>query len=119
MAHCFFSSVYSLQPALASYMGYPRVQFSGSYRTDLNSKNNDPCNFIKSDEIFIGSNNFEFFDASVTSVVYADGRETQNDALVGQKVISNVRRPLAKFSDLDVDCQNASTVHGLKISIKW
>ena len=100
----------SLQPALTSYLSSPQLHFSGNFRTDCNKKNDDPCNYAKSGAFFRGSNNFEFSDAYVTSVVYADGRETQSDPIVGQQVVSY---PRAKLTDLDVDCQNASTIYGL------
>jgi hypothetical protein len=95
-------------------LGYPRLLFSGSFRTNLNQKNNDRCNYLYP-EFYKGNNHFEFFDAHVTSAVYEDGSAGADDTVVGQGVFSS---PRAKFTDLDVDCQNASTIYGLSMGIE-
>ena len=68
---------------------------------------------------FNGTNEFEFFNTYISSVVYQDGSSSVEDPVVGRHIIGNLERPFAKLTDLDTDCQDHSTIYGLKFGIKW
>lgn len=114
-----------MQPALCSYLDYPRIHFARKFRVDTNAINNDHCNFRMDTEIDakpvihnFGSNSFQFFDTEITSVVFENGKKINLDPLVTKKIVNNVNRPFAKLVDLDVDCQMHSTIYGMDFGIK-
>ena len=107
----------------ASYLGYPRIHFAGQYRGDVNTKNNDVCEYFV-DEPFgqtpsldwneYGTNDFELVSTKVTSVHYEDGTSSLKDSVVGQGFVGNVDRPHAKFVNDYIPC-----VYGLSLGIQW
>ena len=112
-----------------SYLSYPRIHFAGQFRADSDTRNNDPCNYDPQFELnldtngvdwgFNGTNEFQFFDTEVTSVYYGDGTMSTSDPVVGRGIVGNLERPFAKLTDLDVDCQDHSSIYGLKFGIQW
>ena len=117
-----------MQSALGSYLGYPRVHFAGQFRADTDTRNNARCNYRMDKELdddlngdwgFNGTNEFQFFDVGVTSVVYQDGTTSDTDSIIGRNIIGNLKRPFAKLTDLDTDIQDHSTIYGLNFGIAW
>lgn len=116
------------QPALSSYLGYPRINFAGQYSVDTNYINNDRCNYRMDVDIEVtptlhnyGSNSFRFYETKVTSVVYSDGTlesDPSVEPIIDKKVVNNVNRPFAKLVDLDVDCQLHSAIYGMNFGIQ-
>lgn len=68
---------------------------------------------------FNGTNEFQFFDVGITSVVYQDGSTSETDSIVGRDIIGNLKRPFAKLTDLDTDIQDHSTIYGLNFGVAW
>lgn len=121
---------YSLQPGLGSYLGYPRIHFHGQFRADSDTRNNERCNYRMDHKLnsdtngvdwgFNGTNEFQFFNTSVTSVVYENGSISDDDPIIGQYIFSNLEHPYAKLTDLDTDEQGHSTIYGMEhFGIKW
>ena len=74
---------------------------------------------LNTDWGFNGTNEIEFYNAHITSVVNSSGHLSTKDAIVGRNIIGNFRQPFAKLTDLDVDAQMHSTIYGLKFGVKW
>lgn len=120
---------FSLQPALSSYLGYPRINFFGNFRGDSNTQNNDVCNYRPDVPIdqnidtvnwnINGTNEFEFVNTRVTSVLNKDGNTPDTDALIGRSIIGNLGRPLAKLSDGSSREPEVFTIFGMKFGVKW
>ena len=73
-----------------------------------------------------GTNEFEFVNAKVTSVVNKDGvvssdatDPAKRDPLVGRGIIGNWKGPLAKLSDMSTRDPEIFSVFGLRLGIKW
>ena len=62
----------------------------------------------------IGTNDFEFINTVITSVIYKDGNM---DELVGAEIFSNENKPFAKITDLDTDFP-VTSLFGLKFGLK-
>ena len=102
----------------------PRLHFSGHFRADVNTRNNENCNFDLSNRLyppeewnFAGTEEFEFIDAKITSVIDKNGNEDSTSELLGAEIFSNDNEPFAKIVDLDVDFQ-VSSIFGLKFGLK-
>jgi len=67
---------------------------------------------------FKGTNEWEFVDTVVTTVVGKNGEEIPNSPLLGAKIFSNENRPFAKIVDIDVDFQ-VSSLYGLEFGLKY
>ena len=130
MAYQFITNfLSSIQAALGSYLDYPRIHFYGHFRADSCTRNNDRCNYRMDkpfnpdlngvDWGFNGTNEFQLYDAQVTSVIYSDGTSSTTDSIVGRRIIGNLKHPHAKLTDLDTDIQDHSTVYGMKFGITW
>ena len=78
---------------------------------------NDDLNGV--DWGFNGTNEFQFYDVAVTSVVYHDGSTSEGDSIVDHNIIGNLKHPFAKLTDLDTDMQDHSTVYGMNFGISW
>ena len=74
---------------------------------------------LNADWGFNGTNEFSFFDVKVTSVVDSSGENSMNDPVIGQSIVDNLKRPFSKLVDLDVDCQDKSTIYGMKFGVSW
>ena len=115
----------SFCPAISSYLGYPRIHFAGQFRADVNFINNRRCafcskkNYNSTFKSMQGTNEFEFIQSIVTSVVYSDGRLSTEDNLVGHDIITNLARPLAKIITLDHESKIRSSIYGMKFGICW
>ena len=121
----FFSS---LQLTISSYLGYPRIHFAGQFRADSNTRNNYRCWYMKDrdsnidynyDWNFNGTNEFQFFNTSVTSVIYKNGTTSTKDPVIGKQIIGNLDRPYGKLVGLNVQTEEHSAVYGLNFGIKW
>ncbi len=66
-----------------------------------------------------GTNDFQFFNTHVTSVVEASGYVSNEDAILGHRIIGNLNHPFAKTTDLDPDDLIHSTLYGSKFGIQW
>ena len=121
-------SLTSFQLSFGSYLGYPRIHFAGQFRADTNTRNNDRCNYrmnketdpdLNNDWAMNGTGEFQFFNAKITSFVDRNGIRSSKDPIVNHAIIGNLLRPFAKLTDLDVDCQDHSTIYGLNFGITW
>ena len=115
-----------MQPAFSSYLGYPRIHFAGYFRADSDTRNNDRCNYrtdkpinpdTNADWGFNGTNEFQFFDTAVTAVVDSTGSLNTKDAIVNLPIVGNIKRQRAKLTDMDVECQDHSTIYGMNFGI--
>ena len=114
--------IHSVQSALSSYLGYPRIHFAGRFLADPNICNNDLCAYRMDKpppraDSKCGTNEFRFHECKVTSVVYEDGTYSTADPVVGQGIIDNLDRPLAKM--VDNTLSGYTTLYGMKFGIKW
>ena len=66
---------------------------------------------------FNGTGEFEWFEVAVTSAFSRDGKQSDNDPIIGKRILSNLIRPYAKLTDLDTDCQKRSTIYGMKFGL--
>lgn len=71
-----------------------------------------------------GTNEFEFVNTKVTSVLDNNGKlfhdsTNDKDPLVGRSIIGNWDRPLAKISDMSTRDPEIFTVFGMRFGIKW
>ena len=125
--YCNFSSPFSVLVKLSSssYLGYPRINFEGYFRADANTRNNDRCNYrpgkvnndMNADWGFNGTGEFEWFEVAVTSAFSQEWQQSDNDPLIGKRILSNLIKPYAKLTDLDTDCQGRSTIYGMKFGL--
>ena len=63
-----FIIIYYLRTAISSYLDVPRLHFNGHFRADVNTRNNDNCNFDLNNRLdpqeewnFAGTEEFEIF----------------------------------------------------------
>lgn len=116
--------------ALSSYLGYPRINFQGHFRADSNTHNNDVCNYhdapIPTDHYVDwnsdGTNEFEFVNAKVTSVVWNDGsvhEKSTEDPIIGHSIIGNIDGPISKIADGSTRDPEIFTIFGMQFGIKW
>ena len=108
----------------SSYLDVPRIHFAGKFRADVNTRNNDPCNFETSLPVsdgpewnYNGTAEWEFIDTRITSVIDHNGNNDPKSPLIGAELFSNEEKPLAKIVDLDVDFQ-LSSLYGLKVGLR-
>ena len=106
-------------------MDAPRIHFAGYFRADVNTRNNNPCNFNPDYPLsdydewnYRGTNEWEFVDTKVTAVINENGEEIPDSSLLGAKIFSNENRPYAKIVDIDVDFQ-VSSLYGLEFGLKY
>lgn len=112
--------------AVASYLGYPRMHFAGEYRADASTTNNDYCNYRMNEPLNpdlvdwdydkYGTNEFEIVNVKVTSVHYKDGTSSLKDSVVGQDIVGNIDRPLAKLVSSN---NHRCSIYGMKLGIQW
>lgn len=110
-----------------SYLGYPRLHFSGRFLADPSTVNNTPNNYAPENneiadlELYWNPNGtgiFDLMECVVTKVVYGPGDEattSEQDAIVGQAVAAVYTKAPAKLVDLDPDQQNVSEIWGLTL----
>ena len=106
-------------------MDAPRIHFAGQFRADVNTRNNNPCNFNPDYPLsdydewnYRGTNEWEFVDTAVTAVINENGEEIPDSSLLGAKIFSNENRPFGKIVDIDVDFQ-VSSLYGLEFGLKY
>ena len=111
-----------------SYLEVPRIHFTGKFRADVNTRNNDNNTFSagqlnpdqNADWNFNGTNEFSFFDTSIVAVdLSSSGSADPEDPVLSAIISNNADRVLPKIVDLDVDCQKVSTIYGMKFGIGW
>ncbi|MEO6028378.1 MAG: hypothetical protein ABIR79_16050 [Candidatus Binatia bacterium] len=117
-----------------SYLHPVRVHFSGHFRADVSTVNNDPAHFdndnFRSNFQIPGATNgwwqpagtgaWRLVDCKVTRACRADGSSTSDgaeDAAVDLAVREAADRSSAKMVDLDPDQQGVSMVFGLAIRL--
>jgi len=120
-----------------SYLNYPRIHFSGTYKANPSTINNTPNNWdpliyptpneLEKVELYWnpkGDNGFSLMDDCVVSQVdYADGTSTTNpedDSIIGQPVKAILKSdfPLqAALVDLDPMQQNVSEIWAMTLQI--
>jgi len=112
-----------------SYLGYPRLHFSGGFLADPSTINNTPNNYSNDNpdtnqlELYWNPNGTGIFDlqeCTVTKVVYAPGKETTDpsvDPIIGQSVKAVYSKAAPKLVDLDPDQQNVSEIWGLSLQV--
>ena len=115
--------------ALSSYLGYPRINFFGNFRGDSNTRNNDICNYRHGvppnpnidtlDWNVNGSNEFEFVNTKVISVVDENGNTPISDGIVGLSIVGNLNGPIAKLADGSSRGPEVFTIFGMKFGVKW
>ena len=118
-----------------SYLGLPRLTFSGTFLADPSTVNNDPehfdsANFQPSYQLPSqggnpngwwnpnGTGAFRLQDCRVTGVVYGDGticNDPATDAFVGSSITDDASNVEAKLVDLDSEHQMTSQIWGLKV----
>lgn len=110
--------------ANSSYLDVPRLHFNGKFRADSNSRNNKNCNFDVKNKLHppdewnvAGTQEFEFIDTKITSVIDKNGHEDTTSELLGAEIFSNDNQPFAKNIALDVDFK-VSTLFGLRFGLK-
>ena len=113
---------------MGSYLDTPRIHFSGQFRADVSTANNEICNYDVDEEYcssegigwnFWGTGEFAFLDTKVYGAVDKDGEFIKDDPVIGASIFDNYRKPFAKLVDLDVDAQIYSTIYGMQFGIGW
>ena len=66
---------------------------------------------------FRGTEDFEFINTRITSVIDKNGNEDLSSELLGAEIFTNENKPFAKIVDLDVDFQ-VSSLFGLRFGLK-
>ena len=110
-----------------SYLDVPRIHFTGKFRADVNTRNNDNNTFSgqlnpdqNKDWNFNGTNEFSFFDTSIVAVDLSSSDSADpEDPVLSAIIFNNADRVLPKIVDLDVDCQEVSTIYGMEFGIGW
>jgi hypothetical protein len=123
-----------------SYLGLPRLTFSGLFEADVNTVNNDVRHFDISTfeprfqtaqelnpdgsvKIFNGwwnprgSNGFRLSQCVVTGAVDCDGAAVKNDPALQLHLDTQAGRTSAKIVDLDPQFQFASAIWGMRIAL--
>ncbi|MCX4733360.1 ferritin-like domain-containing protein [Streptomyces sp. NBC_01363] len=120
-----------------SYLGFPRLNFAGTFQADVATANNLPPYF--DNDLFEprfqwrmelpdpnglwnprGSGALRLTDVRVTSVCRPDGRvvtEGSDDPVVGGRIADDDRRPNGKLVDLDPQNQMVSEIYGLRLRV--
>jgi hypothetical protein len=120
-----------------SYLGFPRLNFAGTFQADVATANNLVPYF--DNDLFEprfqwrmnlpdpnglwnprGSGALRLTDVRVTSVCRPDGRvltEGSEDPVVGGRIADDDRRPNGKFVDLDPQNQMVSEIYGLRLRV--
>lgn len=120
-----------------SYLGYPRLHFSGKFQAAPSTVNNDPVHFDS--DIFTpndqlpqnkeasngwwnpeGHAYWRLREASVTSVVYKDGTvatKATDDPIIGQPIADGDESVPGKIVDLDPEQQMVSEIWGWSIKV--
>lgn len=110
---------------ICSYLSHPRLNFAGQFRADNDIQNNKRCNYRldypgpQTQSYLSGTNEFQFLDTKIISVVYKDGQTSLTDPIVGSSIVGNLDQPFAKLVDLDVDVQDKATIYGMKFGVSW
>ena len=103
-----------------SYLGTPRIHFTGEFLAEPSTINNDPANFggPTQDQGWNpnGTHRFAFANGRVTALVSDGQLITSGDPLVGAPV-TTPGSPVAKIVDLDVEVQLASKIYGLNVAV--
>lgn len=109
-----------------SYLDVPRLHFSGSFRGDPSTVNNDPENFnprvTNPDPSWNpnGAHWWQFKDCTVKTVIN-DAGEAKNssaeDPVIGSPIESTDTPQTAKLVDLDTEQQTVSEVWGLRVQL--
>jgi hypothetical protein len=119
-----------------TYLGFPRLHFSGSFQADPSTVNNDPYHFDVAefqpdwDEPGPGATKgwwnpdgtgaWRLVDCTVKSLAYADGSTTDDryaDPIVGMPVQSATDRVPGKLVDLDPEQQMVSQIWGMQVQL--
>jgi hypothetical protein len=122
-----------------SYLGLPRLVFSGQFQADPSTVNNDPEHFdtarFRSDYQLPsgpnmnppngwwnpdGSGAWRFYACTVQRVYYGDGGWSDNpadDPIIGAALNSNDAGVEAKLVDLDPEQQMVSMIFGLMVAV--
>jgi hypothetical protein len=117
-----------------SYLGFPRLHFSGRFQADPSTVNNDPyhfddAGFTPNDKLPgagatngwwnpTGSGAWRLRDVTVRSVAYRDGTTCDDpnaDPIVGMEINGARARVAGKLVDLDPEQQMVSEIWGLRI----
>ncbi|XP_065839157.1 uncharacterized protein [Oscarella lobularis] len=120
-------------PPGRSYMDRPRIAFSGLFRSDVSSVNNNPLhfdtkNFKLVDQLIYnpayaswnptGTASFLFRDVTITEACPLVGVCNTIDGVVGEALDTGVSRVTAKMVNLDPENQLVSTLFGLRFAIR-
>jgi hypothetical protein len=110
-----------------SYLGYPRLHFSGEFQSDVSSVNNETTNFddahfdpLSQDQGGAGSWNprgtgaWRLRNCRVTGAVGGEGSPSD---LAGAELQDAGERVSAKLVDLDPQQQGVSMIFGLRLSL--
>ncbi|MBC9726300.1 ferritin-like domain-containing protein [Streptomyces sp. TRM68367] len=120
-----------------SYLGFPRLNFAGTFQADVATVNNlspyfdnnlfEPrfqwrMNLPDANGLWNprGSGALRLTDVRVTSVCRPDGRvvtDTSHDPVVGGRLADDDRRPNGKFVDLDPQNQMVPEIYGLRLRV--
>lgn len=112
-----------------SYLGYPRLHFSGSFLADPSTINNIPNNFSNRNsnlsQLELGWNPngtgiFDLKECTVTKVIYSPGNETSDpsvDPIIGQSVRAVYSKSPPKMVDLDPDNQGVTEIWGMSLQV--
>jgi hypothetical protein len=119
-----------------SYLGLPRLVFSGQFQADPSTVNNDPEHFdssrFRSDYQLWGAGDsngwwnpngsgaWRFVGCNVTRAYYEDGSVCDDptiDPIVGAILGSNDDQGEAKIVDLDPEQQSVSMIFGLTVVV--
>ncbi|KAL9985892.1 hypothetical protein ACROYT_G008344 [Oculina patagonica] len=118
-----------------NYMLWPHLHFSGTFRADVPTVNNDPSHyntdkFVSADQLQSSGNwnpkgTGEWsVSGSVTHVCYADGhcvgddkRDKDTEPIMGAPILDGGKKSSAKMVDLDTEAQLFSEIWGWRICI--
>jgi hypothetical protein len=123
-----------------SYLGLPRLTFSGLFEADVNTVNNDVRNFdVATFEARFqtvqepapdgkgliyngwwnprGSNAFRLLECVTTGAVGSDGAVVKDDPALALRIDTQAERTSAKLVDLDPQFQFASAIWGMRIAL--
>src|SRR3712207_1934607 len=118
-----------------SYLGFPRINFLGTFQADPSTVNNDPVHYDSSRFVARfqerqtavarngwwnpnGSGAFRLGACAITSLSYPDGSTVVDpavDGLLRAKLIDAQDRVSAKMVDLDPQQQIVSEIWGLRL----
>jgi hypothetical protein len=111
-----------------SYLDVPRLHFSGTFRADPSTVNNNPPNFDPATVINPqnagwnpgGRGEWQILNCIVQSVVYDDGTicsSSAEDSVVGSPVQGTDQPQIAKLVDLDSEQQMVSEIYGFQVRL--